>query len=123
MRMAIVELNGDTLTVRVTGIDQVLAFKHTLEVPLEHVAGIDQDSDEAGTIFRGLRLPGTSLPGIVTAGSYFRAGEWSFWDVHDPRKAVIIRLKDEHYSRAVVGVDDPSGTIELVRKALARRST
>ena len=123
MRMAIVELNGDTLTVRVTGIDQVLAFKHTLEVPLEHVAGIDQDSEEAGTIFHGLRLPGTSLPGIVTAGSYFRAGEWSFWDVHDPRNAVIIRLKDEHYSRAVIGVDDPSGTIDLVRKALAGRST
>jgi hypothetical protein len=121
--MAIVEVDGDTLTVRVTGIDQVLALKHTLEVPLEHVAGIDQDSEEAGAIFHGLRLPGTSLPGIVTAGSYFRAGEWSFWDVHDPSKAVIIRLKDEHYSRVVVGVDDPSGTIGLVRKALASRST
>jgi len=120
--MAIVALDGDTLTVRVTGIDQVLAFKHTLEVPLEHVEGIDQDTEEAAAFFHGLRLPGTSLPGVVTAGSFLRAGEWSFWDVHDPRKAVIIRLKDEHYSRAVVGVDDPTGTIDLVRKALAKRS-
>jgi hypothetical protein len=42
-------------------------------------------------------------------------------DVHDPSRAVIIRLKDEHYSRAVVGVDDPPGTIDLVRNAPARR--
>jgi hypothetical protein len=120
--MAIIEVDGDTLTVRVTGFDQVLAFKHTLEVPLDHVSGIDQDSKEAATVFHGLKLPGTSIPGIITAGSYLRAGEWSFWDVHDPNRAVIIRLKDEHYSRAVVGVDDPSATIDLVRNALAGRS-
>jgi hypothetical protein len=120
--MAIIELDGDTLTVRVTGLDQVLALKHSLEVPLEHVAAIDQDSGEAARIFHGLRLPGTSIPGVITAGSYLRAGEWSFWDVHDPDKAVIIRLNDEHYSRVVVQVDDPQATIELVNTALARRT-
>jgi hypothetical protein len=120
--VAIVEVNGDTLTVRVTGLDQALAFKHSVEVPLEHVAGIDQDTAEAARWFHGLKLPGTNLPGVVTAGSYLRAGEWSFWDVHDPNQAVVIRLKDEHYARLVVGVDDPAATIGLVRKALAGRA-
>jgi hypothetical protein len=120
--MAIVELDGETLTLRVTGLDQVLAFKHTVEIPIAHVAGIDADSAEAGAVFHGLRLPGTNLPGIVTAGSFIRAGQWSFWDVHDPRKALTIRLKDEHYSRLVVEVDDPAATIEFVRTALAGRT-
>ena len=58
-----VELEGETLTVRVTGLDQILAFKHTLEIPIAHVAGIDEDSAEARSVFHGLRLPGTNLPG------------------------------------------------------------
>src|SRR4051794_24665636 len=120
--MAIVEIDGERLTVSVTGLDAVLAFKHTLEIPIRHVAGIDAGSAEAGKVFHGLRLPGTNLPGIVTAGSFLWAGEWSFWDVHDPRKALTIRLNDEHYSRIVVQVDDPAATIELVRTALAGRA-
>jgi len=31
----------------------------------------------------------------------------------DPNKAVIIRLKNEHDSRVVVGVDDPAATMIL----------
>ena len=30
-----------------------------------------------------------------------------FWDVHDPEKTVVIRLKDERYARLVIEVEDP----------------
>ena len=116
--MAEVEIAGDVLTVHVTGIDKVLALKSTLTVPLAHVAAVDQDVKEAGVVFHGLKLPGTGIP-VVTAGSFLSHGQWTFWDVHDPAKAVIIRLQDEHYSRLVVGVDDPAATVERVRAALA----
>ena len=118
--MAKVEITGDELTVDVTGIDKVLALKSTLTVPLAHVAAIDRDVKEAGVVFHGLRLPGTGIPGVLTAGSFLNHGQWSFWDVHDPAKAVIIRLHDEHYNRLVVGVDDPAATVQLVRAALPR---
>ncbi|HEV3233578.1 MAG TPA: hypothetical protein VG329_03415 [Candidatus Dormibacteraeota bacterium] len=116
--MAIVEVNDDVLEIHVTGIDRILALKSTIAVPTSHVSGIDQDVAEASVVFHGLKLPGTGIPGVVTAGSFLKQGEWTFWDVHDPAKAVIIRLKDEHYSRLVIGVDDPARTVELVRKSL-----
>lgn len=59
---------------------------------------------------------------MVTAGSYLRQGEWSFWDVHDPKKAIILRLRDEHYAKVVVGVDDPDATAATIRDALSRRA-
>jgi hypothetical protein len=122
--MATVEITHDTLVVHVTGIDRVLAFKSTITVPLDHVAVIDQDLDEASVVFHGLKLPGTGIPGVVTAGSFLRHGEWTFWDVHDPAKAVVIRLHDEHYRRLVVGVENPEEAIERTRAALsARRAT
>lgn len=118
--MATIEVSADKLTVHVTGIDRVLAFKSAISVPLTHVVHITQDTAEAGKVFHGLRVPGTSIPGVITAGSFLNHGEWTFWDVHDPNKAVILRLDHEHFSRVVVGVDDPAATVELVRSALAR---
>ncbi len=120
--MAEVEISGDTLTLHVTGVDRFLALKSSLSVPLAHVAAIDQDVTEASVIYHGLRLPGTGIPGVVTAGSFLRDGQWTFWDVHDPAKSVIVRLRDEHYTRLVVGVDDPSATVERVREAIAGRT-
>jgi hypothetical protein len=120
--MASLEVTGDTLTVHITGLDRVLAFKHSITISLDHVVSVDRDVHEAGKSFHGLRLPGTSIPGVLTVGSFLRAGEWSFWDVHDPAKAAIIRLKDEHYGRLVVGVDDPIATIDVVQNALDARA-
>jgi hypothetical protein len=119
--MAKVEINGDTLEIRVTGVDRILALKSTVSVPLTHVSGVDQDVEEASVVFHGLKLPGTGLPGVVTAGSFLKKGEWTFWDVHDPAKPVIIRLQDEHYSRLVIGVDDPAATVKLVPAAVAAK--
>jgi len=121
--MAQLEITADALVLHVTGLDRILALKQTISVPWEHVSGVDQDRAEAGVVFHGLKLPGTAVPGVVTAGSFFRGGQWTFWDVHDPAQAVIIRLRDEHYSRLVVGVDDPADAVSRVRSALDARPT
>jgi hypothetical protein len=120
--VATVAVTNDLLTVHVAGVDRVLAFKSTITVPLAHVTEITQDATEAGKTFHGLRVPGTAIPGVLTAGSFLKSGEWTFWDVHDPDKAVILSLNHEHYSRLVVGVDDPGATVEAVRAALAKSS-
>lgn len=119
-RVAIVEITDESLTVNVTGVDRILAFKSTITVPLAHVTEITQDATEAAKTFHGLRVPGTAIPGVLTAGTFRKSGEWTFWDVHDPDKAVVIGLNHEHYSRLVVGVDDPAATVEAGRAALAK---
>jgi hypothetical protein len=41
----------------------------------------------------------------------------AFWDVHDPEKTVVIRLKDERYRRLVIEVEDPEATVARVNEA------
>jgi hypothetical protein len=118
--VATIAITDEALIVHVTGVDRILAFKSTITVPLTHVTEITQDATEAGKVFHGLRLPGTAIPGVLTAGSFRASGEWTFWDVHDPDNAVVIGLDHEHYSRLVVGVDDPGSAVEAVRAALDR---
>ncbi len=119
--MANVEVNGKNLEIHVTGLDRILALTSTVSVPLTHVSGADQDVEEASVVFHGLKFPGTGIPGVVTAGSFLKQDEWTFWDVHDPNQAVIIRLHDEHYSRLVIGVNDPAATVALIQAAVASK--
>ncbi|MEO8898918.1 MAG: hypothetical protein ABI352_09080 [Candidatus Dormibacter sp.] len=121
--MATVEVTDELLAVHVTGVDRILAFTSTITIPLAHVTAITQDATEAAKAFHGLRLPGTAIPGVLTAGSFLKSGEWTFWDVHDPGNAVVISLIHEHYSQLVVGVDDPATTVEAVSAVLRKVSS
>lgn len=118
-----VELNvGDgKLMLHVRGIDKLWAFKSSLEIPLEHIAGIRADTSVARGWWHGLRLPGTNIPGVITAGTFYQDGKRVFWDVHDPERTVVIELKDENYSELIVEVADPNATVGLVRGALGSR--
>jgi hypothetical protein len=119
--MAEIEITPTSLIVHIRGADRFFAFKSQLEVPLEHVAGVDASVPEARDFWHGWKLVGTELPGVITAGSFIQHGEWAFWDVHDPEKAIAIRLKDEHYAKLVIGVDDPAATAREITAAIAPR--
>jgi hypothetical protein len=120
--MADIELTPDTLIVHIRGADQFFALKSQLEVPLEHLASVDASPPEARGIWHGLRVGGTNVPGVVTAGRFIDHGEWAFWDVHDPDKAIAIRLRDERYAKLVIGVDDPAATADALRAVIQRRA-
>jgi hypothetical protein len=65
-----------------------------------------------------LRAFGTHLPGFITAGTFFRDGERSFWNIRDGRTAVVIPLKNEKYHQIVVETDYPRATESLVNSAV-----
>jgi hypothetical protein len=65
-------------------------------------------------------MPGTNLPGVLTAGTFYQDGKRVFWDVHNPDDTVVIELKDERYAELIVDVVNPKAAVELVTKALPR---
>ena len=115
--MTEVELTQDTLIVHVRGMDRLWALKIRLEIPLSHVVGAEVDPEVARQ-WKGIRAQGTHVPGVITAGTFHQEDERVFWDVHDPERTVVIRLRDERYARLVIEVDDPFATAEAIRKAL-----
>jgi hypothetical protein len=118
--MAQIEITRTSVIVHIRGADRFFALKSQLEVPLEHIAAVDPSVPEARQIWHGLRVGGTNLPGVITAGRFIHHGEWAFWDVHDPDKAISIRLHDEHYAKLVIGVDDPAATAKAISAAIQR---
>jgi hypothetical protein len=118
--MAEIELTPTSLIVHIRGVDQFFALKSQLEVPLEHVASVDVSPPEARRIWHGLRVGGTNVPGVITAGRFIDHGEWAFWDVHDPHTTIAIHLRDERYAKLVIGVDDPPATATAIGDAIKR---
>jgi hypothetical protein len=111
-------VDSGSLMVEVEGLHKLWAVKNRLKIPLTHVRTVAVDPDTARNPV-GLRLPGTWIPGVITAGSYRRAGEWAFWDVRNPDKTIVIELSDERYTRLVVEVADPDAAVAMVEQSLA----
>ena len=119
--MTEVEITEEALMVHVLAWDQLRAFKSRIEVPLSHVASVEMDPGLAQREWwKGIKAPGTGLPGVIKAGTFYQWRERVFWDVHDPDKTIVIRLRDERYARLVIEVDDPHTTHGRGHKAGAR---
>ncbi|MFI2224090.1 hypothetical protein [Streptomyces fradiae] len=115
-----VDRENRLLTAEFEGLDKLWAVKSRLEIPLAHVRGATHDPGMAREP-KGIRVAGTHLPGVVTAGRFRRGGERFFWSVKNPEKAVVIELADdESYDRLVIEVDDPRATVALIENALTR---
>jgi hypothetical protein len=108
------------LVLHVHGADKLWALKSSLEIPLAHVSEIRADPSVAHGWWHGLRMPGTNIPGVLTAGTFYQDGKRVFWDVHNPGKTVVLDLRDERYNELIVEVADPSAAVAMVKAALPR---
>jgi hypothetical protein len=118
--MTRIEIAEGRLKVEVLGWDKLWAFKSRLEFPVEHVVDVRRRDKEVRFTWRGIRAPGTCLPGVIVAGTYHSKGEHIFYDVHDFDRAIIIELRDEWYARLVVEVADPEAVLRLLPGVMAQ---
>jgi len=83
------------------------ALRSSLEFPVSHIRGVRVDPEAATGWWHGIKLWGSSIPGILTAGTFYQNGRVVFYDVHDPESTIVIELDHEHYDRMIVEVADP----------------
>jgi hypothetical protein len=118
--MVDISIAANKLLIIVEGWDKLWAFKGSLEIPLAHVKGAYPGLEaEHGLDWTSIRAPGTFLPGVITAGTFYQHGKTVFWDVHNREKTVAIELHDERYNLLVVEVADPDSTIKIITGAIA----
>ena len=113
--VAEVEITQNDLIVHVRGMDRLWALKSRLEIPLAHVVSAEVCPEVAQGWRMSIRAPGTHVPGVITAGTFYQEGERVFWDVHDPESTIAIHLKDDLYARLIIEVDDPPATAAIQR--------
>lgn len=107
------DVEDQTLVVRIIGKDAFYAMCRTLRLPLDSVKGAAA-SPRRLVPETGLRLPGTGIPGILRAGSYGTGGKRDFWLARRAENVLVIELEPgAPYRRLVLEVPDPNA--EAVR--------
>jgi hypothetical protein len=119
--MVEISFTEDHLHLEVKGMDKLWAFRSQLDIPLRHIRGVRYDPEAASGWWHGLKVVGTNLPGMITAGTFYESGgQKVFWDVHDAGKAIIIELHDDRFDELIVEVSDPIFAVEQIEAKLKR---
>lgn len=116
--MVEVHLRDGSVDIEVRGLHKLWALKRRLRVPVSSIKNVRRVPPRSlSLLWKGWRAPGTHVPGVITAGTFYKRGERHFWDVRDPRRAIEIELHDAEYDRIFVEVDDPEYAVHLVAHA------
>jgi hypothetical protein len=121
--MVNISIEGDRAVFEVEGMDKFWAFRSRLQIPIAHITQVEANHGEVGRWWHGLKLIGTSVPGLLGAGTFYYHGEMVFWDVHDPANAIVLSLDHERYKKLIVEVADPLTTVARLQSAMATQKT
>ena len=114
-QMVRVSIQGDAAVFDVQGLHKLWAFKSRLIVPRAHIKNVRADPYVAMGLWKGFRMPGTHLPGILVAGTFFKGGKRFFWDVRKKQNTIVVELDHERYHQLIIEVEDPAAEIARLR--------
>jgi hypothetical protein len=122
--MVKIELDGEVLEIQVQGMHKLWALKSSLRVPLSDVRDVRHDPERARRVIPGLRVPGTHIPYVYTAGTFYQSDfRPDFWTVRNADNAIVIQCGDRAaFDEIIVEVEDPAAVIAMIRNALPKRA-
>lgn len=118
--MVTIEIQDDLLRLNVQGWDRLWAFKSHMEIPIKNIRHVYMDSSMMLGWWKGIRAPGTHIPGMIVAGTFYKDGKRIFWDVKNTKKTIIIDLKDEPYNQLIVDVENPLAVVQQIQDTISR---
>lgn len=110
-------ITGNQLSIDLEWYEQLWAFtlNKTISIPLAHietVTGIEPQSNWAE-----IRAPGTFLPGIIKAGTYYTRRGKEFWYVTKDKDYLTLELIEEPYNRIILTLDNSQTWIDRINQA------
>lgn len=99
-------ITNENLQIKLTFLEQFFAFRFrkNLEIPLAHIKQLTTAKPRSS--WKDLRSPGTFLPGVIRAGTFYTERGKEFWYVTKDRNYLVIELKDESYQGIILNVDN-----------------
>ncbi len=112
--MVTIKKVANDFTFEVNGLHKLWAFKSHITIPADHIVSVHQNKEPL-SMWKGLRMPGTDIPFVFTAGTFYKNGKKTFWDVLKKENCIIVELKDSSYSQLIIEVENPEAAMELLR--------
>jgi hypothetical protein len=102
--MASLAVDGDDLVVRLRPLEKLGAFHGDVRVPRSAIRSV-RAVEKGWPELRGMRAPGTGVPGVISLGSRRGTGIHDFVAVYGSRSAVVVDLEGADFDRLVIADD------------------
>jgi hypothetical protein len=113
--MVSIKRQGDRYEFIVQGMHQLWAVRSRISVADKDVVCAYPNTERVDWIW-GLRLLGTHIPGIITAGTYRVDGRTVFYDVVNPKRSIVVELRNTFFDRLVIEVQEVQQAIDLLEQ-------
>lgn len=112
-----IAISEGILEIKLRPLEQLAAFKldGEIAVPLDAIERVS--TERPPTEWLSLRIPGTHLPGVLKAGTYYTRQGPEFWFAVGGRGFLVIELRDQRYKRIVLTPEDNQAWAEMIRSA------
>lgn len=101
-----VTLSDGSLTVEFTAVEKICSCKRSVAVSAAHINRVKSGVPEPRLL--EVRVPGTFIPGVIKAGTYWTRAGKEFWYVRRgmPRYITIELSEEAPFRRMVLGLDE-----------------
>jgi hypothetical protein len=109
-------LDRDRLTIELEWYEQLWAvtLERQMRIPLDRIARVT--TAEPQSDWAEIRAPGTFLPGVIKAGTYYTKRGKEFWYVTSDKDYLTLELHNEPYRRIVITITDNIAWAERIAR-------
>jgi hypothetical protein len=100
-------IDADQLRIELTRMERFWAIHldKTITVPLTQIRQVS--TEVPPTTWQEIRSPGTAVPGVIKAGTYYQNRVRSFWYTQPKKPVLALELApDAYYRKVVLAIDD-----------------
>jgi len=115
-------LANEKLSIEFEWYEQLWAvrFDRVMEISIAHIQAVS--TAEPQSDWTQVRAPGTFVPGIIKAGTYYTKQGKEFWYVTDDKNYLTLELQDEPYRRVIITIPDHRSWYDRIDCLLDPRS-
>ncbi len=111
-------IKGKELRIEFSFWETVWGMKRSFGVRLEQIT--EAHGREPQAAWTDLRMPGTYVPWLIMAGSYWTRRGWEFWYVVRKQPFITLELKDHRYKRIILSMKDAERWVKTISAAITR---
>ncbi len=115
-------LENGNLTLDLEWYEQLWAvtLESQMQIPLDRIDRVTTAAPASN--WAEVRAPGTFLPGVIKAGTYYTKQGRDFWYVTTDKNYLTLELHDEPYRRIIITIPDHRSWCATISAQLHRRT-
>ncbi len=97
-------IDKDVMSIELSNLEKILSFHNSLKLPISQITEVSDTL--LPPTWKEIRAPGTAIPGLIKAGTYYTFRGKEFWMLKKKDNPIRIELKNNKFKRLILGVND-----------------